>query len=269
MPDWNWPAKHTPPLGWTLTRPWPGSPTSASPSIAGTGDDVQGFENTGSALGGGLAVTGNYPGRARTPEELRSDLDRALSLIPGTHCLNLHACYGEFGGKKVDRDAVEPAHFEGWIDWARQRGMGMDFNPTYFVHPKAADGFTLAHPDAGIRNFWIEHGKACRRIGAAMGRALGKTCVTNVWIPDGFKNTPADRLAPRERLTASLDALFAESLDPAHNLDAVEAKLFGIGSESYVVGSHEFYLDSVKSIMLHATVVWFATASFWMEHKVK
>jgi len=206
------------------------------------GDDVQGFENTGSELGGGLAVTGNYPGRARTPDELRGDLEKAYALIPGRHRLNLHACYGEFGGKKVDRNEISASHFQGWIDWAKQNQLGMDFNPTYFAHPKAADGFTLAHPDAGIRQFWIEHGIACRRIGAVMGKALGTPCVTNVWIPDGYKDNPVDRKSPRERLAASLDALFAESLDPSHNLDAVEAKLFGIGSESYVVGSHEFYL---------------------------
>lgn len=206
------------------------------------GDDVGGFENFGMELGGGLAVTGNYPGKARTPDELRSDLNKALSLIPGTHRLNLHACYGEFGGKKVDRNAIEPAHFQGWIDWAKSKGMGMDFNPTYFAHPKAADGLTLAHPDAGIRQFWVEHGICCRKIGAAIGKALGKTCVTNVWIPDGSKDTPVDRKGPRERLAQALDALFAEPIDPKLNLDAVESKLFGIGSESYVVGSHEFYL---------------------------
>lgn len=206
------------------------------------GDDVGGFENSGSELGGGLAVTGNYPGKARTPDELRADLDQALALIPGKHRLNLHACYGEFDGRTVDRDEIEVSHFERWIAWARERGLGMDFNPTFFAHPRAADGFTLSHRDAGIREFWIEHGLRCRRIGAAMGEALGSPCVTNVWIPDGFKDTPVDRKGPRERLTDSLDQIFAEALDPAHLLDAVESKLFGIGSESYVVGSHEFYL---------------------------
>jgi L-rhamnose isomerase len=206
------------------------------------GDDVRGFETAGSALSGGIAVTGNYPGRARTPHELRADLDLALSLIPGTHRLNLHASYGEFGGKAVDRDAVEPRHFSGWIDWAKERGMGLDFNPTFFSHPKSADGFTLAHPNKRIRDFWIEHGKRCREIGATMGRKLGTPCLTNVWLPDGMKDTPADRVGPRERLTESLDAIFKKRLSPKHNLDAVESKLFGIGSESYVVGSHEFYL---------------------------
>jgi L-rhamnose isomerase len=206
------------------------------------GDDVCGFEGLGQDIGGGLAVTGNYPGRARTPDELRSDLEKALSMIPGTHRLNLHASYGEFGGKRVDRDEIEVAHFQGWIDWAQDREIGLDFNPTYFAHEKATDGFTLAHPDAGIRKFWIDHGIACRRIGAEMGKRLGSACVTNVWIPDGMKDLPIDRKGPRERLTESLDALFAEDLDPAHNRDAVECKLFGLGSESYVVGSHEFYL---------------------------
>lgn len=206
------------------------------------GDDVGGFENAGQELGGGLAVTGNYPGKARTADELRSDLDRALSLVPGTHRLNLHACYAETGGKKVDRDEIVPEHFTRWIEWAKAKKMGMDFNPTYFAHPKAADGFTLAHPDAAIRKFWIDHGRICRKVGAEIGKALGSPCVTNVWIPDGMKDSPVDRKGPRERLAAALDDLFAEPLDPKFNLDAVEGKLFGIGSESYVVGSHEFYL---------------------------
>jgi L-rhamnose isomerase len=203
---------------------------------------VGGFENAGQELGGGLAVTGNYPGKARTPNELRADLDTALSLIPGTHRLNLHACYAETGGRRVDRDEMRPEHFRNWIEWAKAKRMGMDFNPTFFSHPKAANGFTLAHPDAGIRRFWIEHGIACRRIGAAIGKELKSPCVTNVWIPDGLKDTPVDRKGPRMRLAESLDALFAEPIDPKLNLDAVESKLFGIGSESYVVGSHEFYL---------------------------
>ena len=206
------------------------------------GDDVGGFENTGSALGGGLAVTGNYPGKARTPDELRQDIDAAFSLIPGKHRLNLHACYAETSGMRIERDQLDAGHFANWIAWAKTAGIGLDFNPTYFAHPKAADGFTLSHPDAGIRRFWIDHGIACRRIGAAMGEALGSTTVTNIWIPDGHKDTPIDRKGPRERLATSLDQIFAEPLDPRLNLDAVEAKLFGIGSESYVVGSHEFYL---------------------------
>ena len=211
------------------------------------GDDVGGFENLGGALGNGLAVTGNHPGKARTPDELRADLDKALSLIPGKHRLNLHAFYGEFGGMKVDRDAVEPKHFANWIAWAKMNGLGLDFNPTCFSHPKAADGFTLSNADKGIRKFWIEHCIRSREIGAAMGKALGKTCVTNVWIPDGYKDAPADRVGPRARLAESLDAVFKKAISPKFNLDAVEPKLFGIGSESYVVGSHEFYLGYAVS----------------------
>ena len=206
------------------------------------GDDVGGFENAGEELGGGLAVTGNYPGKARTANELRADLDMALSMLPGTHRLNLHACYAETGGKRVDRNEMQPEHFRKWIEWAKAKRMGMDFNPTFFSHPKAADGFTLAHADAGIRRFWIEHGIACRRIGAAIGKELKSPCVTNVWVPDGLKDTPVDRKGPRMRLAESLDAVFADEIDPKLNLDSVESKLFGIGSESYVVGSHEFYL---------------------------
>ena len=206
------------------------------------GDDVGGFENFGSTLGGGLAVTGNYPGKARTPDELRTDLEKALSLIPGQHRVNLHAMYGEFGGKKVERDEIEVAHFKNWIAWAKKKGLGLDFNPTCFAHPKAADGFTLSHRDQGIRQFWIEHCRRSREIGAAMGKALGSPCVTNVWVPDGFKDTPADRAMPRARLAESLDTVFQKSLSPKHNLDAVEPKLFGIGAESCTVGSHEFYL---------------------------
>jgi L-rhamnose isomerase len=206
------------------------------------GDDVSGFENAGEALGGGLAVTGNYPGRARTPDELRMDFEKAVSLIPGSHRMNLHASYAETGAQKVDRNRLEPAHFSRWIDWASDRGLGMDFNPTFFAHSKASDGFTLSHIDKSIREFWIDHGMRCREIGAAIGKALGKPCVTNVWIPDGFKDLPIDRKGPRERLEESLDAIFQERLDPNHIRDAIESKLFGIGSESYVVGSHEFYL---------------------------
>ena len=207
------------------------------------GDDVGGFENAGTDLAGsGLAATGNYPGKARTPEELRQDVEKALSLIPGKHRLNLHACYAELGGKKKERSDYGIAEFQGWIDWAKSRGLGMDFNPSFFAHPKATSGFTLSSPDKGIRDYWIEHGKACRQIGAEIGRQLGSTCVTNVWIPDGSKDLPADRKSPRLRLEAALDKMFSDHIDPTHNLDAVESKLFGIGSESYVVGSHEFYM---------------------------
>ena len=206
------------------------------------GDDVGGFEKTGGELGGGLAVTGKFPGKARTPDELRADLDQALALIPGRQRVNLHACYAELGGQKIDRDAYTIAQFQSWVDWAKARGLGLDFNPTFFSHPLAEGGATLSHVDAAVRKFWIAHGIACRRIGAEMGRQLGSPTVTNVWIPDGSKDLPIDRKAPRERLAAALDEIFAEPLDPTLNLDAVEAKLFGIGSESYVVGSHEFYL---------------------------
>lgn len=210
------------------------------------GDDVGGFENLGEALGGGLAVTGNHPGKARTPDELRADLEKAYSLIPGTHRLNLHACYGEFS-QHVDRDQIGVEHFQGWIDWGREQNVALDFNPTYFAHEKAKDGFTLAHADAGIRAFWIEHGRACREIAAAMGKAQGSPCIVNFWVPDGYKDIPIDRMAPRQRLASSLDAIFADSIDPSLVLDAVECKLFGIGSESYVVGSHEFYLGYALS----------------------
>jgi L-rhamnose isomerase len=173
---------------------------------------------------------------------LRSDAAKALSLIPGRHRFNLHAIYGETAGNKVERDDVRPEHFSRWIDWAKSLGLGLDFNPTFFSHPRAADGFTLSHRDEGVRKFWVRHGIACRRIGEAFGKALSTPCVTNVWIPDGYKDLPVDRKGPRERLRRSLDEIFAQPIDPKLNLDAVEGKLFGIGSESYVVGSHEFYL---------------------------
>jgi L-rhamnose isomerase len=206
------------------------------------GDDVAGFENPDAVLGGGIAATGNYPGKARNATELRRDLDKAFSLIPGTHRLNLHAIYAETGGRQVERNELQPEHFAAWLDWAREEGRGIDFNPTCFSHPLAASGFTLASYDAGIRRFWIEHCIACRKIGESFGRELGTPCITNIWIPDGFKDTPVDRQAPRLLLKESLDTILAEPIDPAYNLDAVEAKLFGLGSESYVVGSHEFYL---------------------------
>ncbi|MBN1394661.1 MAG: L-rhamnose isomerase [Pirellulales bacterium] len=206
------------------------------------GDDVGGFESAGGLTDGGIMATGNYPGRARTPEELRADAAQAMSLIPGKHRFSLHAIYLEHGGQKIERNAIGPEHFAGWMDWAAELGIGLDFNPTFFSHPKAAGGFTLAARDEGIRRFWIEHGIACRKIGAAFGRRQKTPCVTNVWIPDGMKDLTIDRKGPREILRKSLDDLFAEKIDPAYNLDAVESKLFGIGSETYVVGSHEFYL---------------------------
>jgi len=206
------------------------------------GDDVGGFEGGSGQLGDGLAVTGNYPGKARSLDELRQDLEEVLSILPGNHRLNLHAIYGDFGGEKVDRDAIESKHFQSWIDWCKEQRIGMDFNPSCFSHSKASDGLTLSHPDAGIRDFWIEHCKRSRAIGAHIGEQLGSACVTNVWIPDGMKDMPADRLSYRQRLESSLDTVFTEPLDPSKNIDAVECKLFGIGSESYVVGSHEFYM---------------------------
>jgi L-rhamnose isomerase len=206
------------------------------------GDDVGGFESPDAELGGGIAATGNYPGKARNAGELRRDLDKAYSLIPGTHRLNLHAVYAETGGIRVARNQLQPEHFTAWVDWAREMKHGIDFNPTCFSHPLADDGFTLASYDDGVRDFWIEHCIACRKIGEHFGRELDTPCVTNIWIPDGFKDTPVDRKTPRLRLKESLDAILAEAIDPKYNLDAVECKLFGLGSESYVVGSHEFYL---------------------------
>ena len=207
------------------------------------GDDVGGFEKPAASLsGGGIQVTGNYPGKARSIDELRADLKEAYSLIPGRHRLNLHAMYGEFGGKFVDRDQITPAHFEGWIDWAKQQGLKLDFNASCFSHPKSDDGFTLSHRDKGIRDFWIEHSKRCREISAAMGRALQSPCIHNLWIPDGTKDNPVDRFGYRAFLVDSLDKLFATSYPATEMKDAVECKLFGIGSEAFVVGSHEFYM---------------------------
>jgi len=206
------------------------------------GDDVGGFESGTGLSGGGIVPTGSYPGKARTADELRMDLEKALSLIPGRHRLNLHAIYAETGDKRVERNKLEPKHFSAWIDWAKTKGLGLDFNGTFFSHPRADSGFTLASPDEGIRRFWIEHGIACRKIGEHMGRQLQSPCVTNVWIPDGYKDIPADRSGPRERLEKSLDEIFAEKIDRRYLLDSVESKLFGVGSESYVVGSHEFYM---------------------------
>lgn len=206
------------------------------------GDDVAGFEAKDGPLGGGIAATGNYPGKARNGAELRRDLDRVYSLVPGKHRLNLHAIYAEMDGRAVERNQLAPEHFTAWVDWAKANQHGLDFNPTCFSHPLADSGFTLAHYDAHIRQFWIEHCIAARRIGEHFGRALGTPCITNIWIPDGFKDTPVDRLAPRRLLKQSLDQIFGVPCDRQYNLDAVESKLFGLGSESYVVGSHEFYL---------------------------
>jgi L-rhamnose isomerase len=205
------------------------------------GDDVGGFEDPDRGLSGGIMATGNYPGKARSIAELRADLDRAYSLIPGNHRLNLHAIYLDTD-QKVARNEIRPEHFAGWVDWAKRGNHGIDFNPTLFSHPLADAGFTLSSYDAGIRQFWIEHCIACREIGAYFGKELGTPSITNIWIPDGFKDTPVDRATPRRLLKESLDKVFETPIDPRYNRDAVESKLFGLGAESYTVGSHEFYL---------------------------
>jgi len=207
------------------------------------GDDVGGFETAGAELsGGGIQATGNYPGKARNADELRADLEKTYSLLPGKHRLNLHAIYLENDGKKIERTEIQPEHFSRWIDWAKENIAGLDFNPSFFSHPLADDGFTISSKDKATRDFWIQHGKATRKIAAAMGEAMGTACVNNVWIPDGYKDIPVDRRGPRERLVESLDEIFFEQYNKNYLLDSVEAKLFGIGSESYVVGSHEFYM---------------------------
>ncbi|MCU0646027.1 MAG: L-rhamnose isomerase [bacterium] len=206
-------------------------------------DDVGGFETPESTLsGGGIQVTGNYPGKARNADELRMDLEKVNSLLPGKHRLNLHAIYGDFGGKRIDRDEITTDHFKGWVDWAKHQNIKLDFNASCFSHPKANDGFTLSSKDKSVRKFWIEHVKRCREISAFMGRELSSPCIHNLWIPDGTKDSPVDRWAYRALLKDSLDEIFSIEYDPSEMKDAVESKLFGIGSESYVVGSHEFYM---------------------------
>ncbi|TLP44152.1 L-rhamnose isomerase [Cohaesibacter sp. CAU 1516] len=205
------------------------------------GDDVVGFEKQTGTSGGGIQATGNHPGRARTPDELRADLDFAYAHIPGTHRLNLHACYMDTE-ETPDRDEIEYHHFTSWVDWAKDLGIGLDFNPTFFAHAKADDNLTLSHPDQGIRDFWIEHGRRTREIAARMGEELGSAAVNNIWVPDGYKDIPVDRLKERQRLEASLDAILATPFDKSQMLDAVESKLFGIGVEACTIGSHEFYL---------------------------
>ena len=205
------------------------------------GDDVKGFLFRDRDLSGGIQATGNYPGAARTPQELRQDMEKAFSLIPGKHKVNLHSTYADTD-EKIDLDAIEPRHYESWVQWAKEQDLGLDFNPTCFSHEKAESGYTLSSADESIRSFWVEHCRRSRRVGEYFGRELGQKCVTNIWVPDGSKDVPVDRYSPRLRLKQSLDEIFAERLDPAANLDAVESKLFGIGSESYVVGSHEFYM---------------------------
>jgi L-rhamnose isomerase len=206
-------------------------------------DDVGGFEvKEGAVNGGGIMATGNQGGRARTPEEARADYDQVLKLVPGVMRLNIHACYAETSGKIVDRDELEPRHFANWMKWAKKNGLSLDFNPTFFAHPKANDGYTLSHPDPKIRAFWVRHAKACRKIAAAMARSQGSPCLVNHWIPDGSKDYPSDRWTPRANLTESLDEIFNDPrVSPSQCVDFVESKLFGIGSEEYVVGSAEYY----------------------------
>ncbi|AHK19611.1 L-rhamnose isomerase [Yersinia similis] len=210
------------------------------------GDDVTGFEDPDGVLTGGIQATGNYPGKARNATELRSDLELALALIPGPKRLNLHAIYLE-SDTPVARNKIEPRHFSHWVAWAKKHQLGLDFNPSCFSHPLSADGFTLSHADPEIRQFWIEHCQASRRVSAYFGEQLGTPSVMNIWIPDGMKDTPIDRLAPRQRLLSALDEVISEKLNPAHHIDAVESKLFGIGAESYTVGSNEFYMGYAAS----------------------
>ncbi|WP_456296358.1 L-rhamnose isomerase [Vibrio sp. AK197] len=205
------------------------------------GDDVRGFESPDVALSGGIQTTGNYPGAASTPAELRADMEKAFSLIPGKKRVNLHAIYLD-SDEHVERDQIKPEHFTRWVEWAKQHDLGLDFNPTLFSHPKADDGLTLSHPSEDVRQFWVEHVKASRKVSEYFGRELGSPSVMNIWIPDGMKDMPVDRLAPRQRLLDALDDALAEKIDPAYHKDAVESKLFGIGAEAYTVGSNEFYL---------------------------
>jgi len=212
-------------------------------------DDVRGLETPKSGLdSGGIMATGGYPGRARNGDEIRADLDLVLKMLPGKNRLNLHAFYAETGAKSVDRDAIAPEHFARWLEWAKAKEIGLDFNPTYFAHPRATSGFTLSSADRDVRKFWIDHGRACRVIAQHFSKKLGSPCVLNHWIPDGTKDQPADRWSPRARLVESLDAILAGSgIDRRHCVDAVEGKLFGLGSEDYVVGSHEFYYSYAQS----------------------
>lgn len=209
------------------------------------GDDVTGFENADGTLTGGIQTTGNYPGKARTPDELMADFEKAISLIPGKKRINLHASYAIFEGEKVDRDELKPEHFKKWVDFAKKNDIGVDFNPTFFSHDKAADSLTLTSPDDEKREFWIRHGIASRRIAAYFAKELGTHCLNNVWIPDGYKEIPADRLGPRMRLKESLDRIFEEKLDGV--VDCIESKVFGIGLEAYTVGSNEFCLSYAAS----------------------
>jgi L-rhamnose isomerase len=215
------------------------------------GDDVRGFEDPGAPLTGGIQTTGNYPGRARTPDELRADADVAMAQIPGPKRFNLHAIYLE-AGRKVPRDEILPEHFQRWVDWAKSRKIGLDFNPTCFSHPLSEQNMTLSHPDPAVRKFWVRHCQACRKVSAHFGRSLGAPSIMDLWIPDGSKDQPADRWGPRRRLIEALDEVIASPLPKEHHRDAVEGKLFGIGAESYTVGSNEFYLAyaATRKVML-------------------
>ena len=206
------------------------------------GDDVKGFENPNGTLTGGIQTTGNYPGAATNIEQLRADFEKACSLIPGTKRISLHAIYLDSQGEKVERNEIQPKHFDSWIDWAKKHDLGIDFNPTCFSHPLSGDGFTLSHPNEEIRKFWIEHCIASRKIAAYIGEKLGNTVATNYWVPDGFKDIPVDRMGARERLIDSYDKIFADYIDPKYNLDSLEGKVFGIGAESCTIGSNDFYL---------------------------
>ena len=205
------------------------------------GDDVKGFLNPDGELTGGIMATGDYPGAAHTPEQLRQDIEKAFSLIPGKHKLNLHAIYLDTD-EPVDLNEIEPKHFEKWAKWANEQGVGLDFNPTFFSHPMMKDGMTLAHPDQDVRDFWIEHGKRSRKIAEYLGKETGQTCINNFWMPDGMKDNPIDRYSPRKRMMESLDEIFTEELNEEYTQEAVESKLFGLGAEAYTVGSHEFYM---------------------------
>ncbi len=223
------------------------------------GDDVGGFENAGGDLTGGIQSTGNYPGKARTIDELRGDFEFANKLIPGKKKFSLHAIYLDAGGKKVERNEIGPEHFTSWIEWARENGLGLDFNPTFFSHPLSADGFTLSSDDEGVRRFWVEHGIRSRQISETFGRELGMTSVNNFWVPDGFKDIPVNRTKKRENLAKSYEEIFALPTDDRFNLDAVESKLFGVGLESCTIGSHEFYLGCA---MKHHKLITLDTGHF-------
>ena len=219
------------------------------------GDDVGGFEKPNSKLtGGGIQATGNYPGKARNINELKQDLEKVLSLIPGNHRVNLHAIYGDFNNKIVERNEIEPSHFQTWINWAKENDIKLDFNPTLFSHPKADDGFTLSSKNEEVRNFWIEHVLRTREISAEIGKQLNDTCIHNIWIPDGMKDITIDRFGYRKLLIDSLDKIFSKKYSERYMLDSLEGKLFGIGSEAFVVGSHEFYLSYASKNKLLLTL---------------